>query len=1411
MRFLVSIVCICYATLLSAQFSGIDPQNFPLIRAYGGGSLFANAKTSDFAVTENGIAMTNGLSVQCSTAVNDPSVSVVLVIDISESMNERMSNGRTKLEWMKNGAKNFINSLVFNGTTQCAIITFNGQSYILSDFKTSARPLNEAIDSIQYGLGATNYEAPLIDPQKSAVALLKKTPAWVRRVVVFLTDGTPNQDPPVASIVNQLNQLQATVFAIALSFDASPELREIADKTGGTTSVANTEDLLVNIYKDLGNKRPTTTYCWLSYTAPMGCTEASRNRNVQIIYKPTNLRQNFTYIAPPKSVAQLQISQLVLPPFPDISPGQQATQQLTITANYADFTVTGDASTLPANFRISDWGGTPPPFTLKSGQSRVITIQFTQTSPRDIRSGRVRVNASPCNSEYVSLSGGAKKVVIVSPNGGETLSSCDSIIITWGGVDAIDTVRLQYSTNSGNTWELISNTATGLSHQWKAPSNGQYLFRIAAKTTRSGGMSNVHCSGTGIEIGRGISANEHASSYAVIGQYEKQCSMNGQQIASTRTQDMFLGRLRESSVLWLKTGVQFFSQYLPYTLAGGKAVLMDKQDDMFTATDIVRTVNAGRGSIILQKITSTGSVDWTKEILGTQKTITAQSFGIDSLGNYYLIGSYDGQLSIPVKTGGTSTINTTAIRPFTLVFNGRGDILALKDSLTTAYPLVPADSSRDSLGTLYTVKTFVNTITLPDTNFRSAGKQDIAIRMSGRILTPPDQSDAACSIILPLLTLNQFRIDIPPVNIGSSIDTVMSQYLCNRSDTPIILDEPIITNGNGLFVIEPKAGTVIPGDTCIQVLYRFIPSQKGQQKANVTFGNACTFVSGIINTEAISLGASISNQDWGRQRILTSEQKVIQLRNTGDTDINVDYISSGSSTVFTFPSLPTYPTVVKAKSTLDILCDFTPQDTISYLDSLLIRIAKIPDPLIAKLTGQGGLPTFQANDYVFAPTNVGSLSGEQGTIRAINQSTTMPLRISSSSILSPDGDFFIIGRDSIPALIDNGINHATMIGFKPVKSGKRNAWLTYAHDAAPGPEQQPIKYDSVLIEGMGISNNLTIDSLLDFGTILTCDIATIDLIINNPNDQDISIVGITISDLPGNTFASAFSTAVNTPIAIPAKGFARLPIRCTPESIGQINAILTCLSEDGTTYTTYLVGYGEQLSSTTLINGSSAQTIPISPGGKNNFDIFVSLQKQLPIAVIDSIDFVVEYPNTLLQFDSVISLNSNWNISMQSHDPMIGKALIQAHAINPVSAFSASPLFRMFTSSYLGDIEDKVLSFKSIYTAPCITSSEAQSRFSLSNVCFSQGRIITLMNDCFAFTLNKETITIHLPFDAMSEASIIDINGRTMSLLPLSFISKGMHEFVLPHLPQGVYALMVKHGMYTMHDTFIIHDSSIFH
>ncbi len=1408
--FLYCFLCLFLPAIAFAQFTGIDSKNFPMIRAYGGGTIFANAKTSDFMVTENGLPMTNNMSVECSTAVNDPSVSVVLVIDISESMNERMSNGRTKLEWMKNGAKNFINSLVFNGTTQCAIITFNGISYILSDFQNTARPLIEAIDGIQYGLGATNYEYPLIDPQKSAVALLKNTPSWVRRAVVFLTDGTPNQDPPKASIINQLNQLKATLYAIALSFDASPDLREIAEKTGGTTNIANTEDLLVNIYKDLGNKRPTTTYCWLSYTAPFGCTEASRNRNVQINYRPTNLRQNFTYSAPTTSVASIQLSQAVLPPFPDIAPGQQATQQITITARNADMTITADNSTLPANFRVSDWGGSVPPFILKAGTSRVITIRFTQTNPRDIRSGRLRLLGNPCNSDYVSLSGGAKKVVIVSPNGGETLSSCDSILITWGGVDASDTVRLQYSMNNGTTWNLLSNSATGLSHSWRPPSNGQYLFRIAARTTRTGGMANIHGSGTGSEAGNGIAANAQSSSYAVTGHYEKQLSINGQQISSTRAQDMFLGRFRDNNVLWLRTGAQFFTSFLPYTNASGKAVLVDSNDAIYTASELTRSVNGGRISIILQKITTSGSIDWSKEILASQKSIGARSIGRDSLGNYYLSGLYDGQFSVPMKTGGSATITAVGQRPFTLTFNNRGEFLALKDSISKGYLHFPADTAKDSIGTMYTVRTFANTLTLPDTSFKSAGKQDIAIRLNGRIMTPPDQSDGASTVITPLLTLKQSTVTIPSIQVGESVDHVVTDYLCNRSSTPIILDESIITNANGLSILEPVAGTVIPGDTCLQVTYRFTPSAKGQQNGLVRFGNTCTFTTGTIRTEAFSLGASISNLDWNIKRIKTVNRNVIQLRNTGDDDLLVQSISLSNGMSFTLANSPASPFLLKGNSTLDITCDFIPVDTIAYKDSVIIKIDQLKEPLIGLLVGKGGLPIFSSQGFAFQATAVNTTSTEVAEIKAENRSMSMPLHISDISLSMNEGDFFIMQSDQLPVDLSGNAMHATKIGFKPIKAGNRIAYLKFTHDGIAGPDEKPRVQDSILIEGIGISKGLVIDTVLHIGTILTCDIAVKDLIITNPNDQDIRIIDITISDLPGNAFASAFYTK-SAPIIVPAKGNALLPIGFVPDRIGQVNALLKCTAEDGTVYSTFLIGDGITMPSTLTINGQATQSIALIPGTESNFDIALSTQKALTYPRIDSVLFDVKYPNVLFTLDSVSSLQAKWNASIISNDPITGKASILAYSQTSTKEFPSGSLIRLHATNYLGDPSNQQLNIQSKVNAICIDSSKAQAGFTLDAVCFAQGRLISVMKDAFVIGVSDKELTFSMPFTGLSEAYIVDISGRIISLLPLHERMSGNHHAMLPDVSQGVYMIIAKNGPYQIQKQIIIHNTSILH
>lgn len=55
---------------------------------------------------------------------------------------------------------------------------------------------------------------------------------------------------------------------------------------------------------------------------------------------------------------------------------------------------------------------------------------------------------------------------LLAPNGGEKFKVGSSAVIRWEGVAATDVVTLEYSTNSGATWNLITSSATGLQYTW---------------------------------------------------------------------------------------------------------------------------------------------------------------------------------------------------------------------------------------------------------------------------------------------------------------------------------------------------------------------------------------------------------------------------------------------------------------------------------------------------------------------------------------------------------------------------------------------------------------------------------------------------------------------------------------------------------------------------------------------------------------------------------------------------------------------------------------------------------------------------------------------------------------------------------------------------------------------------------
>lgn len=86
---------------------------------------------------------------------------------------------------------------------------------------------------------------------------------------------------------------------------------------------------------------------------------------------------------------------------------------------------------------------------------------------------------------------------IIAPNGGERFPVGSRTTIRWTGIPSTDTVTIEYSYNSGSSWNLITDRGTGLQHTWLNIPNtisDFCLLRITAKSEGTTTDSVLHFS-----------------------------------------------------------------------------------------------------------------------------------------------------------------------------------------------------------------------------------------------------------------------------------------------------------------------------------------------------------------------------------------------------------------------------------------------------------------------------------------------------------------------------------------------------------------------------------------------------------------------------------------------------------------------------------------------------------------------------------------------------------------------------------------------------------------------------------------------------------------------------------------------------------------------------------------------------
>jgi WD40 repeat protein/uncharacterized protein YegL len=443
-----------------------DTSNFPIIKS----KFYAfdkddkklnNISSSDFELLEDGLPR-KVINVSCPPYEEPRALSSVLTIDVSSSMSgEGLSRA-------KSAATAWINGLPL-GKSECAITSFGSDSYLVQDFTTDRNKLIQSLNSL-IADGGTDYDKAYWETIISGLEIAKR--GINNRILVFLSDGEPNINPQTQKIIDLANQYQVTIYCITLNM-ASPQcLKDISTKTGGLWfENITTEFEAKSIYLKILNIAENKTPCTIEWESNAVCPKNSVT--VDVTLNTINANAKISYILPAKGKAYLELNPTNIIIW-NIPTGKTKDTTMVIKAMNADFNISNITSSNP-NFSIS-----PTSFSLMANESKTLTINYTPTDSLinfcafDIINDKCKTSVFARAGFYGHISKNSPFKVI-HPNGGERFGIGTDTVITWEGCSPEENVILDYSIDSGNTYNQISRNASGLKYDWKnipnTPSN----------------------------------------------------------------------------------------------------------------------------------------------------------------------------------------------------------------------------------------------------------------------------------------------------------------------------------------------------------------------------------------------------------------------------------------------------------------------------------------------------------------------------------------------------------------------------------------------------------------------------------------------------------------------------------------------------------------------------------------------------------------------------------------------------------------------------------------------------------------------------------------------------------------------------------------------------------------------------
>ncbi|MFP4527496.1 MAG: choice-of-anchor D domain-containing protein [Candidatus Kapaibacterium sp.] len=1046
------------------SISEVNTDEFPYVRASfiatnQADEPFENLVPEDFKIVEDGVTIPSGdIEIDCIDSVQYPALSILMILDQSESMNEiDTTSNQRRWEWVKEGVHSFIRSIRYdkNENTMIAMTSFHGGAVLRCPWTRDTVEFKDSLRKIIVA-GRTLYDPAFFDPAAGAISLLRQRPANIRRVAIFLTDGRPDESPRVDSIVNELQRNNIQCYSITVAMPMTDDLKVISHETGGKSYAADTKQKLNDIYRIIAADIQKIQLCDIIWKTEYACDNYRLKRNVNITFKRIGITRDLQYEAPPNGIASVSTnSDLVYFGNPNPGPANAVTEQLVLSPVNSSFTITGMKIIPPGYFEVQ-WDGNP--IEIAEGDEHTLDIKFTQENDKLYRQATLIVEGLPCPPQ-VTLVGGVSQINIIEPNGGEVYSTCDTVPIKWGGVEDTSPVILSYRVNESSPWQTIKNNATGLIHKWLPPMpSDEYRVRASVSPEFSY-MWLKSFGGTENDVANSIAVQDDDLYFYVTGHYQGNCGFGNDTLRANKGEDIFLTKHNiDGSVVWALTAGGPGTD----TAAG---VCVDPNNNAYITGVIYN--GARFGSMIhslpisdvpyffVARYPSTGAAPTVRWIGATDMYTRFRAGGTKirySNGDIYVQGQYTGT----IQHKGFGLPDRTNPQRFTAVYSG--DDFSLKNLYIGGenYDDYSKAEDMDSDGNVYTCGTYENTKSFGTHTISSAGMKDIFINKYGGTPGSEDISDAVFKVGSPVLEFTENSRDLGDCIISQTEYHSLQGILTNTGDlTAEIANTSFIGANPDDFALDQNLiGKQIPAGGSIDIQINFMAKDVGTRNAQLRIEGVCAEAITLnLTGNGICSGEVISEIDFGNVSVNMSASRTFDciFKNTNYSILRIDPIILGTNAA-EFDWEPKGAVNLQPGECFKMTIHFTPTafgDHTAYID---YQMNEACEQKITNLKGYGEN----------ADINVTSIDWDRRRVQTVNDSflvvnnnTSQPVNISNIYFEDPENDIKLFA--DFPREIPAYDTIRVPVSFRPVAEQINTNTVLLEVSALPDPMRAPVR------------------------------------------------------------------------------------------------------------------------------------------------------------------------------------------------------------------------------------------------------------------------------------------------------------------------------------------------------------------